>query len=399
MSEQATNLSRQRSWIAPMLPRLPDEEHRAATPLELFFDLVFVVAVAQAGIALHHGLAEAHIAQAVVSYIVVFFAIWWAWMNFTWFASAYDCNDVPYRLATFVQLAGAVIMAAGVQQAFKEGDFTVAATGYVVMRLAMVSQYVRAGRSNPSRRTTAYRYAVGVSVCQVGWVILLFFQGMWWHPLVFTALGILELLVPVWGERAGPTTWHPGHITERYGLFTIIVLGESILATSLGIQSALDSGEFNANLITIIGGGLLIIFSLWWMYFDWPMDGLLTSLHKAFIWGYGHFFIFAAAAAVGAGLAVEIDQALHHTEIGPVGAGAAVAVPVAIYLIALWALHVGFQARNRLQMLLIPTVVFLVLLTPLSGGQAALLTGLLLVALLIIKLVNRNRENTQVTDK
>jgi low temperature requirement protein LtrA len=398
MSEQTTDLSRQQSWIVPMLPRLPDEEHRASTPLELFFDLVFVVAVAQAGIALHHGLVEAHIAQAVVSYIVVFFAIWWAWMNFTWFASAYDCNDVPYRIATFVQLSGALILAAGVERAFNEGDFAIVVAGYVVMRLALVTQYVRAGRSNPPRRATAYRYAVGVSVCQVGWVVLLFFQGMWWHPIVFIALGIVELLVPVWGEQAGPTTWHPGHIVERYGLFTIIVLGESILATSLGIQSAIESGEFSAGLITIIGGGLLIIFSLWWMYFDWPMDGLLTSLRKAFIWGYGHFFIFAAAAAVGAGLAVGIDQALHHAEIGPVGAGAAVAVPVAIYLTVLWTLHVGFQARSRLQMFLIPTVVFLVLLTPLSGGRATLLTGLLLVALLVVKLVSKYRENTQVTE-
>jgi low temperature requirement protein LtrA len=104
-----------------MRPRSPEEAHRAATPLELFFDLVFVVAVAQAGLALHHSLAEGHILEGIIGYTAVFFAIWWAWMNFTWFASAYDCNDVPYRVATFVQLAGALILAAGVPQAF-EGD-------------------------------------------------------------------------------------------------------------------------------------------------------------------------------------------------------------------------------------------------------------------------------------
>ena len=82
-----------------MQPRDSDEEHRAATPLELFFDLCFVVAVAQAAGSLHHALAEDHLAQALVGYPMVFFAIWWAWMNFTWFSSAYDTDDVAYRLA------------------------------------------------------------------------------------------------------------------------------------------------------------------------------------------------------------------------------------------------------------------------------------------------------------
>jgi low temperature requirement protein LtrA len=390
MSEIPPHARAQR-WIVPMRLRSQHEEHRAATPLELFFDLVFVVAVAQASAALHHSLAEGHMVQAIVNYLAVFFAIWWAWMNFTWFASAYDSDDVPYRLATFVQLTGALILAAGVQRAFEAGDFTIAVVGYVVMRLAMVTQYVRAGRANPSRRTTSYRFAIGVSVCQVGWVLLIFFQGMGWHPIAFVALGIVELLVPVWGEQAGPTTWHPHHIAERYGLFTIIVLGESILATSLGIQSAVESGEFSTDLITIIVGGLLIIFSMWWIYFDWPITDLLTSLRKAFIWGYGHFFIFASAAAVGAGLAVAVGQALHHAEIEAVGARAAVAVPIAIYLIVLWVLHVGGQARSRLQTILIPAAVILVLLTPLAGGQGILLTGLLLVGLLGIKLVSRYR--------
>jgi low temperature requirement protein LtrA len=97
-----------------MKARSPHEHHRAATPLELFFDLVFVVAIAQAASGLHHAIGEAHALQGLVGYLMVFFAIWWAWMNFTWFASAYDCDDVPYRLAVFVQISGALILAAGV---------------------------------------------------------------------------------------------------------------------------------------------------------------------------------------------------------------------------------------------------------------------------------------------
>jgi low temperature requirement protein LtrA len=105
-----------------MTERDPTEAHRAATPLELLFDLCFVVAVALGAAALHHELAQGRVTHGVVSYLLVFFAIWWPWVNFTWFASAYDTDDVLYRLVTFVQIAGLLVVAAGVPQAF-ELDF------------------------------------------------------------------------------------------------------------------------------------------------------------------------------------------------------------------------------------------------------------------------------------
>ena len=113
------------AWYRPMVARPTDEEHRSATVLELFFDLCFVVAVAQAASALHHLIAEDHVGDGVVGYATVFFAIWWAWMNFTWFASAYDSDDVVYRLTTLVQIAGALILAAGVPDAMDGSDFAV----------------------------------------------------------------------------------------------------------------------------------------------------------------------------------------------------------------------------------------------------------------------------------
>lgn len=155
-------------WRRPMVPRDPVEEHRAATPLELFFDLCFVVAIAQAGDRLHHALGDGRVGEGVLAYALVFFAIWWAWMNFTWFASAYDCDDVLYRLATLVQITGALILAAGVPRAFDARDFGVAVLGYVVMRVALVTQWLRAAHANPAGRRTALRFAVGVAVVQGG---------------------------------------------------------------------------------------------------------------------------------------------------------------------------------------------------------------------------------------
>lgn len=374
--------------MAPMRPRSPDEPHRTATPLELFFDLVFVVAIALAAGRLHHAIAEGHAAQGLLSYGMVFFAIWWAWMNFTWFASAYDNDDVAYRLVVFVQITGSLILAAGVPRAFDAHDFSIVTFGYVVMRIALVGQWLRAARSDPARRPCAHRYAVGVSVCQAGWVGLLFASPEW-ALRGFPAVAAAELLVPVWAERACATTWHPAHIAERYGLFTIIVLGESVLAASVAIQSAVQAGDGWSRLVTIMGGGLLIVFSMWWLYFDYPAHDLLTSLPRAFAWGYGHLAIFAAAAAVGAGLGVAVDHAMDHGEIGAWGAGAAVAVPVAIYLLGLWILHVPLREGEGGGAAFTPVAALLILLTPWTG-EAVLLTGLLLAGLLAIKLVRRS---------
>src|ERR1051325_11783393 len=98
----------------PMTGRDPARAHRAATPLELFFDLTFVVAVSQAASGLPPSLVEGHADDVLLGFPLVFFGIWWAWMNFTWFASAYDTDDAIYRLATLVQLTGVLVMAAGV---------------------------------------------------------------------------------------------------------------------------------------------------------------------------------------------------------------------------------------------------------------------------------------------
>src|ERR1700721_452511 len=143
------SLTGRRLRVLPMRPRDIDEEHRASTPLELLFDLSFVVAVSQAADQLSAALGLGHFHTAIVSYLLVFFAIWWAWVNFTWFASAYDVDDLLYRLLTFVQIIGVLILAAGVDSAFTAGNFTVMTIGYVVMRIAMVAQWLRAAGGEP----------------------------------------------------------------------------------------------------------------------------------------------------------------------------------------------------------------------------------------------------------
>src|ERR1044072_2619125 len=219
-----------------MVARDPAEGHRASTPLELLFDLCFVVAVAQTAGQLHHGLGEGDVLITLVGYLVVFFAIWWAWMGFTWFASAYDCDDVPYRLLVFAQIAGALLMAAGITAMFERRTPNIAvAGGYGVMRLALVVQWLRAAASDPAHRSTARRYAIGIVILQTAWAAMLL-EPQYWGP-GFLVLAALDVMLPIWAERASPTTWHPHHITARHGLLTLIVLGESILSANDAIQS------------------------------------------------------------------------------------------------------------------------------------------------------------------
>jgi low temperature requirement protein LtrA len=329
-----------------MTARRTDEAYRSSTPLELFFDLCFVAAVAQAASHLHHDLSSGHLGHAVGNYLWVFFAIWWAWGNFTWFASAYDNDDDPYRLLTMVQIAGALTLAAGVPRAFESGDYLVITLGYVILRLAMVMQWLRAARADPERRTTTLRYAIGYALVQAGWVARLAFDQPT-YLYVGLALAVGELLVPIWAERAQVTTFHPEHITERFGLFTMIVLGEAVLAATIAVQTAADSRDgTDVDLLVLAGSGLLLVFSLWWLYFDRTTQRMLRSMPTTIIWGYGHYLVFTSTAAIGAGLAVAVDALIGHAHVTHLQQGLTVGIPLAAWIATVWWLRVGPPLRG-----------------------------------------------------
>jgi low temperature requirement protein LtrA len=375
MSETTTAIS---GLLRPMTSRSPDEGHRAATPLELFFDLCFVVAVAQAGIRLVHAVAEGHFGAGVLGYFFVFFAIWWAWMNFTWFASAYDNDDVFYRVAVLVQISGVLVLAAGVPRAFDDGNWSVAVAGYVVMRLAMTCQWLRAARhTSGDERSMALKYATGLMIVQVGWIAVLFVPASV-RPYVFVVLALAELSVPPIAEKGFRTTWHPHHIAERYGLFTIIVLGESLTAATIAVQEGLDEHDELVELLSIAGGGLLIVFAAWWIYFASPAQERLTSLKRSLQWGYGHLFILGSAAAIGAGIEVAVEQVTGKAHISPVAATAAVTIPTALFLLTGWFLQARHFKRDTAEKALMPVTVVVVLACTFLGTWGVLAAGLVM---------------------
>ncbi|OSZ61398.1 hypothetical protein OQI_05725 [Streptomyces pharetrae CZA14] len=351
------------------------EAHRTATPLELFFDLCFVVAVAQAGLQLVHAVAEGHAGEGILNYAMVFFAIWWAWMNFTWFASAYDNDDALYRVVTLVQIAGVLVLAAGVSRAFDDHDFLLVWLGYVIMRLALAAQWLRAaGSATGPERTTALRYTAGVLLCLVGWLGLVLLPEPA-RPWLFLVMAVVELCVPVLAERGFETPWHPRHIAERYGLFTIIVLGETIAAATVAVKSGVDDHHALGELLPIATGGLLIVFSAWWIYFVVPIHGHLRSDRQAFLWGYGHYLVFASAAAIGAGLEVAVEQATGKAHISTLSASAAVTLPTALYLLTVWALHSRHFKVGIAQQAVLPAAALLVICCTFLGHGAVLAAG------------------------
>jgi low temperature requirement protein LtrA len=383
MSETSSPVAR-RPWHRLMRSRDPEQHHRAATPLELLFDLAFVVAIARAAVEMHHAIAEDHAVAGILVYLVVFFAIWWAWMNFTWFASAYDCDDVLYRVLTIVQMAGVLVLAVGIPAVFRDFDLTLVVVGYVIMRVPLILQWLRASREDPERSGTCRTYALGIAVVQVLWIGLVFVPAPW----VYVGLVILlaaELAIPIYAESRGrPTSWHAEHIEERYGLLTLIVLGEVILGVTNALSGAFETG-FSLGLLALAIGGLALVFGLWWTYFLGGDSSGFSSIRVALTWGYGHYFVFGAIAALGAGLEVAVDAEEHVAHIGEVAAALSVAIPVAIVLVTLASLRALVWARETRNWPLIATLVVLLLgcgfLAGVVGvGVAVLLMGVVLAA-------------------
>ncbi|MGH8939946.1 MAG: low temperature requirement protein A [Actinomycetes bacterium] len=376
-----------------MTGRDPDEAHRAATPLELLYDLVFVVAFGQAANELAHYVAEGHVSTGILGFAFAAFAIAWAWGSYSWFASAYDEDDWVCRLATMVQMVGVIILALGLPEvfaSFDEGetlDNGVVVAGYIVMRVPMALMWLRASRHDPARRPAHLTYFWTILVAQVGWTALVLLS----LPIgtTFALAGLLyaiEVAGPVVAQRRkGGTPWHPHHIAERYGLLVIITLGEGIIGTVASLSAVVHGPagwSVDAALVAIAGTGLT--FGMWWMYFTVP-SGHVLQLHpeRVFFWAYGHIVIFGSLAAVGAGMHVAALYLDHHTKIGAVGTVLSVAVPLVVFVLMLYSLWtVLMRQRDPFHIgLLLGTAAVLVLAVLLAEAGVSMAWCLVVLAL------------------
>jgi low temperature requirement protein LtrA len=367
--------------LVPMAGRDPHEPGRSASMLELFFDLVFVVAVSIASVQLHHALTEGHVLDGLLTYGLVFFGIWWAWMNFTWFATSFDTDDWLYRVLTIVQMAGVLVLATGIEPAFTEADYTLPVLGYVVMRLAMVAQWLRAARSHASVRRTALVYAGGIAAVQVLWLLQLMLPEVP-GTIALVLLVAVEVAIPVIAQRSGTTPWHPHHITERYGLVTLILLGESLLGSANAIIEALHDTDALGPLISIAALAFVVTAALWWIYFWPPHHRSITGFGGALRYGYVHYFVFAAAGAFSAGIEVQIDVLTGHSRLGDLAASFTVTVPIAVFLAGIWWVAIRDHA-DPIVNTVVPLAAVLVLCDPLIPVPVTL-TAVILVLVVIV---------------
>src|SRR5215207_9470167 len=331
-----------------MSGRDPHERGRASTPLELLFDLTFVIAFGTAADQLAGLLAHDHVREGIIGFCFATFAISWAWINFTWFASAYDTDDWLYRLTTMVQMVGVIILALGLHDMFEslaEGehlDNRVMVLGYVVMRVPMVAQWARAAGQDGGRREVCKIFILTLLISQLGWVALLFLDlGIAAAFVCAIVLVLVELVGPVVAEHVrGGTPWHPHHIAERYGLLVIIALGEGLLGTTAALGALIDvtGWTFDAALLGLAGTALT--FGMWWIYFVIPSGQLLHAYRqRSFGWGYGHIPLFGAVVAVGAGLHAAAYHLEHASGLSATATLLTIAIPLSAYYVGIFALY------------------------------------------------------------
>lgn len=331
-----------------MAGRDPHESGRTATPLELLFDLTFVIAFGAAANELSHFLVEDHVWDGVVGFAFATFAVSWAWINFSWFASAYDTDDWVYRLTTMVQMIGVIILALGLPDMFESllhdehMDNRVMVLGYVVMRVPMILQWFRASRQDPARAPVCRVFIVTLVVSQSAWIVLALVET---SIPVFFALAIPFILV----ELAGPcvaehlhdgTPWHAHHIAERYGLMVIIALGEGLIGGAATLSALISTEGWTAEVVLLGLAGVGVTFGMWWTYFVIP-SGEILHVHRrrGFGWGYGHIPFFGALVAVGAGLHTAAYLIEDHSALTDTETVLAVAIPLGLYVALLYLLY------------------------------------------------------------
>jgi len=214
-----------------------------------------------------------------------------------------------------------------------------------------------------------------------------------WRIAVWVAELALDLLTPIWATRVAPgRVFHAGHIAERYGLFTLIVIGESILAVSVGARDVIAAGSLDTSTVAVCAAALVAAFSIWWLYFDTlGREALERHRRAAFIWGYGHALLYASIAAIGAGVQAQLDVP------SAAGSGWFTAAPIALALLSLAWLQQSANVQTRSAVLLAVLAAAVLVLAALGSPWPAAVTvvsALLVAAGAAAEPVRRRRAAT-----
>ncbi|MFV0251837.1 MAG: low temperature requirement protein A [Beutenbergiaceae bacterium] len=377
--------------LIPMRGRDPHQPHRAATPLELLYDLTLVVAFSIAGSQFAHALAAGHVWVGLGGFAFCMFAIVWAWQTFTWFASSYDTDDWGFRIATLVQMLGVTVLALGIGDlfaGFEEGhlDNRVIVIGYVIMRLSMISLWLRAARNDAEHRPVLLGYTRVIGAAQIGWIATAFVSLPMLALLILMAcLYLLEIGGSAFVEsKVGRLPLHAHHLAERYGLLGIITFGEVVLGTTTAVEAVTSEVGWTVDAALLALSGITMVVGMWWVYFSLPHGEILARRRDlALRWSHAHVFLYSAIAGTGAGLHAVAYYLEHHSELGAVGTVLTVAIPLTIYIVAIYALfHLLLPGRDNFH-----TIMLVVTLAAVGVAVALTLAGVsIAVPILVLTL-------------
>jgi low temperature requirement protein LtrA len=246
------------------------EREQRVTPLELFFDLVFVFAITQVTTLLSHSPTWAGLLRAMLLLAM----LWWAWSAYAWLTNTLDPEEGAVRLAMFAAVGAMLVASLAAPEAFG-ADGVIFGVAYLIVRVLHLVLFAIAGRGDRDLLRAVLRIAPGATIGAVLLVVAGFLDGaaqltLWGVALAFTYLGVL--LGHMRGWRVSPA-----HFVERFGLIIIIALGESIVAIGVGAAGVpLDAGVITAALL-----GVTVAACLWWSYFDWVIYVAQARLTEA----------------------------------------------------------------------------------------------------------------------
>jgi len=287
--------------LPPRLRTLEDGDGRRASYLELFFDLVFVVAIAQ----LAHELELDHSLRGFCVFAALFLPVFLAWQGFSFYADRFDTDDVVFRVVMFTAMLAIAALAIQIPDV-AHGDSTGFVVAYVVLRSLLVGLYLRSYRHVPEARPLSARYAWEYSLAIAIWAVSLAFEPPTRYVLWGVALA-WELSIPTLARRLfAAIPVHASHVPERFALFTIIVLGETIVVVALGTSGS----EWAAASAVVAGLGFTSAAAIWWVYFGGGGEVTMRRSPVAIlVFTHVHIPLLAALTAVSAGIALAIEHA------------------------------------------------------------------------------------------
>ncbi|HUA43963.1 MAG TPA: low temperature requirement protein A [Solirubrobacteraceae bacterium] len=360
------------------------DEGRHATWFELFFDLVFVAAVSQLGTAL----AGEPTATGFARFAALFVVVVWAWVLYTLYANRFDTDDLVFRLAKSGAMLCIAAIAVNIRQAMEGRGGTVGfATGYVVMRVLLIALYLRARHFVAGEgRRLAEVYIVGYAATTGLWLVSIFVPGPYRYILWGVAM-VVDLVIPTraWATLRGHAVV-VSHVTERFGTFFIIVLGESVVAVVAGV------GGFELHFESWLIAAVCFVIALctWWIYFDLADTSVVGRGALGLVYVYSHFPLLAGVAAFGVGTKLAIGQAVQPGL--SAGTRWALAGGISAFALALAALHIGAEwtsLRDRTFSSRLCLAAYAVVLAAAGGGIAPLgfvgLVGAAVLAQLLLE--------------